>query len=753
MMSREKKISILFLLIMPTLIPMFNTPLMANNISIKVITIDRLYKIINTSSLITENITVINGGTLLIVNSNVTFNPMPNRKIEIYVENGGNLSIINSVIRAEDGTRLAIYIEEGGHVTIKNSTLINMGWKDQRNNDDYLYPGAGFTKDLSRRGHGIEVAGIVDAFVNNRLINITSIRFYSNGVKVINNRISGVAHEAIAFFGNNYIIKNNTIENAIRMDREVHGIRLYPGVKNVTIEGNHIYNIPIGITASQIEPWIKAEGIIIKNNYIEGVFIGLNLLARNSLIEGNVVNRSFIQAAFINDCENITIRNNIFTNYTYTIPRMYTDEYWNEIKHLFPNRDWYEFSIMQRGGILISWRARSIRIINNTFSNAPIYGYAIAFDIRYSAKEITILDNKFIHIGDNNYIEKGGYIKEPNLYSVPLSNIGKAAGAAIELESTSDVYIIRNRFIDCINAITTAFPDAIGNYGNLTIENNFIKGIDPVNWPKYYKNGYKPIVGIGIGTYAYHPEENEERYTIYNSKTTTIIRDNIVKNYIFPIVIDNRQPELKTFIISNNTIDTYHKIILAGAPTNQNTLINKIMPNAKILSMNVSKTNPREGEYITISARVEVDNYTFISMLYPEGFDINMYIDNTLIKKIVATNDGVYTISYTWQASKGQHNIRVIADPYDHIIEMNENDNEGNQVISVKPIITTPPQSEETSPPTQTSPIQTTKSPTPTGTVGEEININTYLVPILIIIVLIIILLTYLVRKRGIGNI
>jgi len=178
MMIRGKIISILLLLIMPTLILTLNTTVMANNTSINVITIDRLHKIINTSSLITENITVTNGGTLLIINSNITFNPRPNRKIEIYVENGGNLSIINSVMRAEEGTRLAIYIEEGGDMNLKNSTLINIGWKDQRNNDDYLYPGAGFTKDLSRRGHGIEVAGIVDAFVNNRLINITSIRFF-----------------------------------------------------------------------------------------------------------------------------------------------------------------------------------------------------------------------------------------------------------------------------------------------------------------------------------------------------------------------------------------------------------------------------------------------------------------------------------------------------------------------------------------------------------------------------------------------
>ena len=645
--------------------------------------IDSYIEIIGQNTIISSNLTISNGGTLLIKDSHIIFDPTPYTKIEIYVANGGKLIINSSVIEGLWGKFLSIYVDNGGYASFYKSTFINLGWKTPYDTDEYIYPGPGFTNDLSRRGHGIEIAGIPTIISSNRFVNISSIRFYTSGMRVINNTIISPRHEGIAFLGSDNIVRNNSIIDASEQYREIHGIRFYPGSNNNTIEYNYIDNIPIGITVSQVDPWTKNSDYIIWGNIVRNAYIGINILARDTLIVDNKITNTFVYAMFVNDCENITIRGNILSNYTYVIPYMYTDEYWNEISHLFPNRDWYEFAIMQRGGLIISWRARNILIMNNTFSYAPIYGFGIAFDVRYSARNISIINNVFRHIADGYYIDEGGYISEPNLYSVPLSNIGKARGAAIELESTTDVNIESNRFIHVLNGISTAFPDAIGNYGNLSIKNNFFLGPKPTEWRLYYRDGYGPIMAIGVGTSAYRPEENMERKEIYNGKSLISITGNEIRSYIYPIVIDNRDSMRRTFIVNNNLIITFYKVVAEGAVAGleDNILLDKVMPNMKALNIEVEPSQPTENEMVTIKMYVEITNLSILSMLMERTPIVKLYIDSVEVSTIRIDEDGIHMLTYTWDAVAGDHSIKFIIDPLNMIEETDETDN--SQEISV----------------------------------------------------------------------
>jgi len=741
------KASYLFLMAVLILVaaspPTKALPYRAANSSVPSLITDYV-EIVNTKSTVTNNVTIDGGGTLVIRNSELTFIPGEGSRIEIYVNPGGRLLISNSTLRGIWNKPLSIYVDTDGYIEFNGSTFINLGWKVPENTDEYIFPGAGFTHDLSRRGHGIEIAGYAPVFKNNHFVNISSIRFYSNNIVVEGNTITNPKHEGFAFFGSNNKVVNNTIVNSYRQYYEIHGIRFYPGSNNNVIKNNYIEGVAVGLTISQIDPWTKNYNYTIRNNRITNVFIGMNILGKNIKIENNTIMYSFANAVFINDCEDILIEGNRLMNYTYVIPEMYSDEYWSLISHLFPNRAWYEFFIMQRGGILIGWRAVNISIINNMFEFAPLFGYAVGFDIRYIATDIWIVNNTFRHIADGYYLESS-YISEPNLYSVPLADVGKANGAAIELESSTNVYILNNRFIDTANGISTAFPDAIGNYGNLTIENNVFIGPNPRSWLELYTEGIKPIIGIGIGTAAFNPDENINRSSVYYAPATMTIRNNTLINYIYPIVIDNKDPSLKTFIVQNNEVNIYFKIVNHNAviDENANILRNKVAPNLASVTLEVNPSSPSASETVTISATIEVTNYTMLSMLYRKQPLAGLYIDGQLVKSIRITGDGVLHLSYSWIAAPGDHQIKVEVDPQNSVDETDETDNVKILTISVS---TPPSGGEEQSPPPseggESEPTVPTEPTKPTNS-SYYIDLQMILAIILVAVIIVVALALY----------
>ncbi len=649
-------------------------------------TINGYFVVDGVDGLVNHSIVVGANGTLVIQNSELKFYSDGKGHIEIYVSGGGRLIIRSSVLEAINKTRLSIYVDSGGYIELKRSTFINLGWK-LPTTKNYLFPGVGFTNDTSHRGHGLEIAGHVGSFIGNTFINVTSIRFYSGNVEVVDNLIISPLHEGLAFFGSNNMIVNNRIINASTEYREIHGIRFYPGSHGNIVKDNYISRIPVGITISLIDPWIKNEDYLIVNNTIQKAFIGMAVEGKNITIEKNRIYNTFVHAIFLNDCEKVVVRNNKISNFTYLIPYMYTEDYWNEIKRLFNNRDWYDFLIMQRGGILIGWRARDITITGNTISYAPVFGYGVGFDVRYSATNISIVGNYFSHIADGYYLEEEGYIHPPNLYSVPLSTLQRATGAAIELESTSNVYISENTFDRCLNGIVTAFPDAIGNFGNLVIRDNQFRGIDPNEWPEYYRKGYGPIVAIGIGTSAFNPKENDERGRIFDLNSNTTILRNGISNYVYGLVVDNTDPAKRSFTISSNTISGYFDNILNNAEMSEsNRLINRIVPNGVAADLSISPSVSMANEKTKVVATVRIVNFTPISMLFKMPFNAVLYIDDSQVKRVKLDSDGTYHLVYNWTVSgEGKHRISLIVDPLDAIRESNETDNSIEIMLDVSP--------------------------------------------------------------------
>ena len=226
---------------------------------------------------------------------------------------------------------------------------------------------------------------------------------------------------------------------------------------------------------------------------------------------------------------------------------------------------------------MIGWSARNITITNNYIGSAPPYGYGIAFDVKYIAYDINISDNIIEHIGDGYYLKDPCYIENPGLWSVKLDDIRMPPGAAIELESTNNIFIENNTIRSCLNGISTAFPDAIGNYGNISISHNRLYGLLNYTW---LENG-KPItaygIGIGLSTYAWHPEENQERYKVYSSTAIMNIFNNYIYNYTYPIILDIEKPNLKKSYIIDNIVDTYVEFKLnTAAYMHGNQFLNKI---------------------------------------------------------------------------------------------------------------------------------------------------------------------------------
>lgn len=109
-------------------------------------------------------------------------------------------------------------------------------------------------------------------------------------------------------------------------------------------------------------------------------------------------------------------------------------------------------------------------------------------------------------------------------------------------------------------------------------------------------------IGIGISTNAYRPDENNERFKVYNSFAEVIILNNTVENYSYPLVLDVPNNTLKKVYVFNNSFINFEKIILSK---NLNiSRANRLIPKTvKRVTVQIDKNRYYSNETLIIRIR------------------------------------------------------------------------------------------------------------------------------------------------------
>ena len=623
---------------------------------------------------ITGNILVKNRGKLTLINTTIFFNNKDVEGFSLIVEPGGKLIIISSKITGPRDKYYTIFIHSNTFFSINYSIIENAGWKDQRDNGQYLWIGPSYTNDKTFFGHGLEVNSTVKIFRYNRFINVASIRFYASNNIVEKNILINVRHEGLAFFGNNNIVRDNVIINGAALKRETYGIRFYPGTRNQAVYNNTIRRITIGIMVANVPPWTAGYNFNVHHNRIFESIHGL----LGKFVDAHIYNENYTNiwclGISIAASKNVLIEKCTITNLTFVNEEILDPKYFEEVKkYIHPKypRAYFNFLIHLRGGILISWSGRNLTIKDNYISYIPLYGFGISFDVKYIAYNVRIINNTIEHMGD---FKPSWNIVNPGLGSVRLDGIsGVPPGAAIELESTENIIIEGNRINSALNGILTSFPDAIGNYGNITISRNNITGIFSYIW---YEGGRRKTfkgIGIGIGTRAYSPRENSERWKIYSSPALIKICKNSVSNFTYGLVIDIYNQSLKKAYVKENVFKNY---LYIKVPTyiniSESNILEPFLPDISILYVNLSNTYPKPGEKLKINVTILLTSKIYLT----ESIIVKTYIGNNVMsRRIILFSGKPANISFIWTAVEGEYNITIIADAYNDVVESNELNN------------------------------------------------------------------------------
>ncbi len=536
------------------------------------------------------NITVLSElyliNTTLIFHQNATFIAMPN----------STLFISNCIINSSKSNNYSIFIEENVNFTILNSKISNFGWKDLerlRNATSgaeyieynrYLWIMAEYTRNLNLYGNdGLEIRSNNTIMKGNVFENYTSIRFYSSNNIIENNSFIEMKNEGLSFMtnSNNNIIRNNYFGNAKRMNREIYGLRFYPGTKNEKIYNNTFEWLPIALMVANIPPWDAGENFEICGNKMSCVIFGFNGKLKNSHIYNENYNYTWSPVHF-EACKNLIFENSIISDVTFqkeledVINQEYFEEVWE--RGLLPNMAYWMFGFYcSKIMIGLGWSGYNIEIRNNYIANAPPYTMAINFDSARGMNYIYIENNTFENIG--NYVPDGYIVRNDWTGYNIIANITPLAGCCIMPEASDHLYVKNNEFINVLNGFATSSPDALGNFGNFTIEKNIFIGLGEFTWneQRYFSGWWsgnytttKEAVGIAFGMhYAINYDWCDFSNRTYRANASNIIDSNIIFNFKFPIVIDYRRNQpgademgIKKAIIKNNRIVNYSCIII-----------------------------------------------------------------------------------------------------------------------------------------------------------------------------------------------
>jgi hypothetical protein len=623
------------------------------------------------------NLIIVDGGKLILEDSTLFFNSKDKEGYLLEVKPGGSLIVDSSTITGPEDKYYSISIHADAEFSLVNSAIKNAGWKDQKGTSEYLYIGSKFTRDYSTLGHGVEMHTTPLLFKNNIFENIASIRFYASNNLVENNVIKEIRHEGFAFMSgsDNNIVRNNRILGAAEPHRETHGIRFYPGTKNNEIYNNTINRVAYGIMIGQIPPWSVNRNFKIHHNTIRECFRGLWVgELRDSHIHNEDYKLVSLGMGFANS-PNVLVENSSITNITYVIPEIMTPEYFEEVKEIihpkYP-RTWFDFTL-RKGGVMINWAARNLTIKNNRIAYAPPFGYGIQFDVKYTAHDVKIVGNTIEHIGDDYYIPLE-YIKRPFIASVGIRGLPRRSGGAIEVESSHNLVIKNNTVRNSVNGIVTDFPDAIGNNGDLLIENNLITGIS--NEVPEIRGRVEKDVGIAVGTRIHSPGENEERKALYETETEIRIVGNTISNFYYGLAVDIDRPELKSISVSGNRFLGYEGNIVPDYIDleEDNELMQK--PDLELRSIIVSKNEEYEINVIIANLGGDARNVTV-------SLEVNQ--DEVGSKAISFLKSGeTTTLTFPWTPIPGSHNLTAVVDSDERIDELDEDNNVKSMIVSVE---------------------------------------------------------------------
>ena len=674
---------------------------------------------------VTGNVTVMGGGRLVLVNSTLEF-VGAEPKHYLVVEPGGELVLNGSKVTGPKGS-YTIFVKHGSTFAAVNSTIEDAGWKDHRDDGNYIWIGPAYTVDYSVYGHGLEINTTVKEFRGNVLRNVASVRFYSSGNVVEGNVVVGMRHEGMAFVGSNdNVIRGNVfIDGAL--NRETYGLKFYPGTRKQVVVNNTFRNLCIGIFASLVPPWTAGVNFTISGNKMRRVIQGLVVKLKDSKISEEDYRELWSLGIFIAASENVVVENCRIENLTLYDESVASDEYFQEAKpYIHPKypRAYYNFLLLLRGGIMISWSGRNITLRNNYIAYVPPYGYGVSFDVKYMVYDSKIVGNTFEHIGD---IQPLWELSGPGLGSVHLDGLTFIPpGAAIELESTENLVIENNTFISCLNGILTSFPDAIGNYGNLTIKNNVLIGTYYAEWVEHGRKKYWPGIGIGVGTAAYRPDEIEERWKAYNSKAYIEIYGNRVENFTYALVIDIRNQTLKKASVENNTFAGYLELIAPQYVSVERNKLAPLLPDLKVLNLTVEVVN----DTATITVWVLLESPVSLK----KSITVEIAIGGEKVaRKLYLSEPKLYVVKHVAKLSSGKHTIRVLVDSTNELEEEDEDNNYAQETVEIGKT------SEKTQP---EEPVEKETKPEE----GVQVRLIVLAVAV-VIVVLVVALLLYALRK------
>ena len=620
------------------------------------------------------NLTVASGGRLVLLNSTLEFEGTEPRHY-LVVEPGGELVINRSRVTGPEGS-YTIFVKHGSKFVVVNSIVENAGWKDHRDDGKYIWIGPAYTVDYSFYGHGLEVNTTVKEFRGNVLSNVASVRFYSSGNVVENNTVVGMRHEGMAFFGSDNIVRGNVFAGRV-LNRETYGLKFYPGTMNQLVANNTFRDLCIGIFVSLVPPWTPGVNFTISGNRMRRVIQGLVAKLRNSRVSGEDYRDVWSTGIFVAASENVVVENSRVENLTLYDESVAGEDYFQEAKpYIHPKypRAYYNFFLLLRGGIMVSWSGRNITLRNNLIAYVPPYGYGIAFDVKYIVYDSKIVGNKFLHIGD---LQPPWELSNPGLGSVPLDKLRFIPpGAAIELESTENLVIENNTFTSCLNGILTSFPDAIGNYGNLTIINNTLTGTYYAEWSEQGRRKLWPGIGIGVGTAAHRPEENKERWKVYSSKARIEIRSNRVENFTYALVVDVRNWTLKKVSVVNNTFRGYVEILAPDYVSLSGNSLVPVLPDLEVTSLAVDVSN----NTVTVTVWVRLVSPVPLRKTVHVEIELN---GEKRTEKLYLSEPKLYSLKHVAELPSGEYTVKVHVDALDELREKNEGNNYAQRTVKV----------------------------------------------------------------------
>jgi len=293
----------------------------------------------NDTIILQGNLSIENGGKLVLNNVLLKMNCSFNGEFGIFVESGGELEIFNSTITSTDYSnekhpRAIIFytFEVLGTLTIDNTDISAIGYFTK--DSDYFY---------RNRPSGIQIHSD-NVIINNSYIHHN----YYDGISAINsspiiknNRIENNGEGGIFLYGSSSLIENNTIYNHIDLrwvDGEttyggvgIHGISSDPIILFNTVSGNGV-----GILLRDSNGLIQNNNI--SSNYEDGLRIltssvnifdnyisnntrnGMIVSGYNSNIESNTINMNgngILSSYFFGQIKNNTINNNSNGIYSY----------------------------------------------------------------------------------------------------------------------------------------------------------------------------------------------------------------------------------------------------------------------------------------------------------------------------------------------------------------------------------------------------------------------------------------------------